>query len=387
MITTAQRRSRLLARQGFVRPLEVDDAARTLVGLHASDPVTPYVALWARVPGFERAQLAQALYDERRLLRVLGMRRTLFVVPHDQAAFMQAGCTRKMVGPQTRRLVKMLAEQELVDGDPAAFVARVGDEVVRRLEADGPATARELREQIPELKLQIRFGEGKAYGGTVGFSTRLLFLLATTGRIVRGRPLGSWLSSQYRWAALPDWIGGSLPVVEAEHARAELLRRWLACYGPGTFTDLHWWSGWGKRDTRKALAACGAVEVQLEQGPGWDLPDAPDAAPAHHVALTPSLDPTIMAYKDRGWLLGEHGPRVFDRNGNAGPLAWVDGRVVGGWAHHKGTGEVRLGLLEDVGAEAEAQLRDRAAALQVWLGDTRISPRFSAPLDKELAQA
>ena len=41
---------------------------------------------------------------------------------------------------------------------------------------------------------------------------------------------------------------------------------------------------------------------------------------------------------------------------------WWDGRVVGGWAQAPG-GEIRTGLLEDVGGDGEAAIDREAAAL------------------------
>jgi hypothetical protein len=92
-----------------------------------------------------------------------------------------------------------------------------------------------------------------------------------------------------------------------------------------------------------------------------------------------------MGWQDRRWYLGEHKAQVFDRNGNAGPTVWLDGRIVGGWAQ-RSTGEVVFRLLEDVGRDRTAEVAAAAAELQVRLGDIRVVPRFPAPLDKELAR-
>ena len=56
-------------------------AAESMVGLHASDPATVYLAARARVRDFAHADLEDALYERRSLVRMLGMRRTMFVVP------------------------------------------------------------------------------------------------------------------------------------------------------------------------------------------------------------------------------------------------------------------------------------------------------------------
>jgi Winged helix DNA-binding domain len=102
------------------------------------------------------------------------------------------------------------------------------------------------------------------------------------------------------------------------------------------------------------------------------------------VALLPSLDPATMGWQERGWYLGDHGGELFDRNGNAGPTVWVDGRIVGGWAHRR-TGEIVHRLLEDTGAEATAAVAEAAAELEAWLGPMRITPRFPTPLQKAMS--
>ena len=68
----------------------------------------------------------------------------------------------------------------------------------------------------------------------------------------------------------------------------------------------------------------------------------------------------------------------IDRNGNAGPTVWVDGRVVGAWRQDD-TGRVELVLLEDVGRRAHRELTARADQLTAWLDGVRVSPRFPSP--------
>jgi len=245
----------------------------------------------------------------------------------------------------------------------------------------GRATARELTVLVPELGTKIRFGEGKKWGGEVGVSTRVLFLLAAEQRIIRGRPVGSWVSTQYRWMARTDTPREHLP---PDAARAELARRWLATYGPGTLTDLKWWSGWGIGDTKKALAACNAIEVQMDDGAGFVLPDDGESVEVPPwAALLPALDPTAMGWKERDWYLGAHGTVLFDRNGNIGPTVWLDGRIVGGWTQTE-NGEIRMELLEDLGPPELEMIEEKAGALHHWLGEDRFVPRFRTPLEKRL---
>jgi hypothetical protein len=214
----------------------------------------------------------------------------------------------------------------------------------------------------------------------------MLFLLATEGRIIRARPKGSWLSSLYRWAPMDRWVPGGLPNPTTADAQAELARRWLGTFGPGTQRDLQWWAGWTVADTKRALAAAGAVEVELDEGTGFVLADdiEPTAPPKPWIALLPGLDATTMGWNNRSWYLGDHGPAIFDRNGNAGPTIWRDGRIVGGWAQAP-DGRVVYRLLEDVGSDVTRAVRTRAEAIGDWLGGTRVIPRFRTPLESELS--
>jgi hypothetical protein len=139
---------------------------------------------------------------------------------------------------------------------------------------------------------------------------------------------------------------------------------------------------------RTALSDIGAVEVDLHGSQGYVLPDDLDAEPdaPPWCALLPGLDVTTMGWFERDWYLGEHRGQVFDTNGNAGPTAWWNGRVVGGWYQDDGA-RVQLQFLEDPGRDGRRALTRRADELTSWLDGLRISPRFPSPLSKSGAQS
>ena len=92
-----------------------------------------------------------------------------------------------------------------------------------------------------------------------------------------------------------------------------------------------------------------------------------------------------MGWKERDWYLGDHGAALFDRNGNAGPTIWADGRVVGGWAQQT-EGTIASKLLERVDRATIARIEREKKRLAAWLGEVRIIPRFRTPLDQELTK-
>jgi len=388
-IDVRERRARLGLRHGLAAGVgSVDDAADGLVGFHSSDPASVFLSARTRVNGFAVEELEDALYERRSLVRLIGMRRTLFVVERGLAPVIDAACTQRIAAGERRRLVRLLEAQGVAPaGKAGRWLDRVASATLDALRTRGVATARELTRDVPEPGAKLSFGEGKAWAGTMGVSTRTLFLLAAEGSILRARPLGTWTSGQYRWAPIDRWLGEALATMDRQAACAELARRYLRAFGPVTMTDVRWWTGWTAKDATTTLAAVAAVEVELDDGTGFVLQDdlAPTDDPDRWVALLPGLDATVMGWKERGWFLGEHGHALFDRNGNAGPTVWADGRAIGGWSQ-TADGELIVDLLEPIDARTRERVDAERERLRSWLGDVRIRPRFEPPFSKRLRQ-
>jgi hypothetical protein len=374
-------RHRLAASSLAATPAEV---ASGMVALHGTDPATVFLSIYARTKSVEVDTIERALYDERSLIRLLGMRRTVFVVPLDVAPVVQAACARAISAAQRQIYTRFLQEAGIGDGD---WLRDVEEATARALVARGEATGAQLSSDEPRLRSQVVVAKGKPYESRQNVTTWVLQLLAGDGRIVRGRPIGSWLSTQYRWSPMESWLPGGMTSLSVEVARSELVRRWLAVFGPGTATDLRWWTGWTTAQVKQALNAVGAIEVDLEGERGFVLPDdlEPTTVPEPWVALLPALDPTPMGWSQRSWYVDPHGPALFDRSGNIAPTVWSNGKIIGGWAQ-RADGEVVYQPLEDIGAETAAAVEVEAARLAKWLGPTRLTPRtrIPTPLEREL---
>jgi hypothetical protein len=387
-VSREQRRARLARRHHLSEPASgALGAVDSLVAVHSSDPTTVFLSAWARVPGFQVADLEHLLYEERSIVRHWAMRRTLWVVPRARLPHVIASSTRPLGVKERRRTVRFIEEGGVAD-DGEAWLAAVLPMALNVIRANGEVLARQLSNEIPELAAKITFrNKAGEVVGTSGMSSRALVQLGLESRVVRARPAGTWVSGQYRWAELEAWLGSPLEDVQLEEACASLLADWLRAYGPATETDIRWWTGWPVTQIRSALTDIEAVAVDLgEDGTGFMLPDDLEdvASPEPWVALLPSLDTTTMGWKERDWYLGDHYPTLFDRNGNAGPTVWVDGLVVGGWAQRR-DGEVVYELFEDVSRDSRSMIEARRDQLQEWLGGVTITPRFRSPHDKKLA--
>jgi DNA glycosylase AlkZ-like len=382
-----ERRARLAQRHLLLPAARTDDVpgiADALVALHSSDPVTVFLSAMVRMRSPSVTAVEQALYEDRTLIRHHAMRRTLWVLGHETAGLAHHASTVDVARVQRRLALAMFAEGGIARAEE--WLASASAEILALLAAEGPLPAREIGLRLPALNVPLAVGSGSS-AGVIAAHSRVLLMLGFEGRVVRARPTGTWINGQYRWAATSTWWPDGFAAREPRDAAAELARRWLATFGPGTRADLAWWAGWTVAVTKRALADVGAVEVALDEGPGYVLPEdvdpAPEAPPS--AVLLPGLDPSTMGWKQRGFhLAAEDVALLFDRNGNGGPTAWVDGRIVGGW-HQRADGEIALHLTADVGAEAAAALDARAAELAALLGDVRFRVRFPAPLQAKLA--
>jgi len=390
-ISDEQRRARIGRRHAIAPGTQVGtlaDAARAMVALHGTDVASMYLQARARMLESSPESIGREMYETRSVLRVLAMRRTLFLVPVEEVATLHAAASLDIGRRERTRTLAMFAAGGIGPDTAALFdeLERVGLAAIRER---GEATTAELTTLDPRLGQRIALAQGRAYATSMSVSQKVFFHLALDGHIGRGRPRGSWTGSQVRWSPIEHWLREGIPSMPTELARARLVGQWLRVFGPGTRDDLRWWTGWTVAAIRLALDANAAVEVALDDGQiGYLLPDDLEPAPTPDpwIALLPALDATTMGWQGRAWYLGSHRPVVFDSNGNAGPTIWADGRIVGGWGQ-RASGGIATRLFEDVGTEAGAAVEAEAARIGLWVGAASIRSSFPTPIDIELRTA
>ena len=305
-------------------------------------PIRPrsYLAARARVRDFAHTDLETALY-ERRSVRAHARHAAHDVRrPGRPRRGHGRGLYESARARQRRRLIAMLEEQG-VARDGARWLRRVERDTMAALHERGEATAAELTESVPALGKKLSFGEGKTWGAQVGVSTRVLFLLGDRRRgssaAARADP-GSRASTGGRRPTRGS--GRRWQTVDHGAAAAELLRRWLRAFGPAyghghPLVD-RLDGAPGQRRARGPRRRRGRLDGGRHRLRAGRRRAAAARAPKPWVAFLPSLDPTVMGWKERDWYLGDHGAALFDRNGNAGPTIWADGRVIGGWVQTDG---------------------------------------------------
>jgi hypothetical protein len=328
------------------------DVVRALCGVHAQLASSAELALWARIEGLERAEVRQALEERRTLVKTWAMRGTLHLVtPEDLGVIVAVlGPTWDNPGGAWLRGHGVPEEhfEAIVRLVPRAVGARprTREELVGRLAAAGG----------PELRERLLSGWGA-----------LLKPSAHRGELCFGPNRGRNVTF-----VRPDRWLGELPRPSADDAARQIVRRFLATYGPATADDFGRWIGMRGAQPKRMLAALGAelVEVEVDgraaHALASDLDSLRSAGRPTGVRLLPAFDPFVVGTRPREHLVAQsHEVRIYRAQGWISPVVLVDGAAAGVWKHERG--RVELDLFGRVSKAARAAIDDETERLRTFL--------------------
>jgi winged helix DNA-binding protein len=308
VLTLRELNRALLARQLLLQRRRLSPTAviERLVGVQAQWPSAPYVGIWTRTTGFRREALERLLVKGD-VVKATVMRQTLHLVtPRDYAVIRAAMSETNF--PWETAIAKRLAPS------------------VRALAAAGPLTG----------------AEGVAYiereHGLKGIDARRAW------RAARARAHLLHHHETALWRARPEDRFVALAEPEPQdplEARAEMLRRYLAAFGPASRRDISAWSMMHVPEIKAALEVLEPL-VRFRDENGRELLDVPRAplpaadTPAP-VRFLPKWDNALLAWADRTRILPEEYRRVvIGQNGDVAQTFLVDGFVAGTWRAEKG---------------------------------------------------
>jgi hypothetical protein len=174
----------------------------------------------------------------------------------------------------------------------------------------------------------------------------------------------------------PDrWLKG-FERVDPDGAGREVVRRFLATYGPATADDFARWIGIRGTQPKRMLAALGdeTIEVDVEGRAATllasDLEMLTAAGPPDGVRLLPAFDPYVVGTRPRDHLVAQcHELKIYRAQGWISPVLLVDGRMAGVWKQERRPGRVVV-RIEPFGALpkwARAKAEAEAARLAGFL--------------------
>ncbi|WP_236796239.1 winged helix DNA-binding domain-containing protein [Amycolatopsis sp. GM8] len=301
-------RQLLLDRAG----IPVLDAVAHLCGLQAQEPQEPFAGLWSRLRAFDPAELS-GLLTGRRVVRTHLMRRTVHLLTAGDAlawrARHDAMLRRRVLGNYRREL-------DGIDLDELAAAGRA------MLADDEPRSMMELGRALAE---RWPAPGPRALGEA---------LIAALVPVAQLPPRGLWRTKAgVRNVLLSSWLGREIESIVdgSDSVGQELVRRYLAAFGPAATADLRAWCGLAGLPVAVKSIRGELVAFRDERGrelidlPGAPRPDLETPAP---VRFLPAFDNAILGYHDRRRIIDD-AHRGLSVAGERVTL--VDGRVAATW--------------------------------------------------------
>lgn len=301
----------LLMRQALLERETIPVWAMTekLVGVQAQVTNPPYIGLWTRLRGFQRADLT-TLLTERRLVRAALMRSTLHLFTiQDFLRF------RTTIQPGLIKALGAFFGAAMRELDPAPII-----DAVRPFLLEKPRTAGEIKKL-----LSPRFPDREPEA--------LMYLVRSYLPLVQMPPGGAWsVGGSPAYALLEEWDG--VPLDPASNTQA-LIRRYLAAFGPASIADFQAWAGLVRM--KEAFEGMRGELRTYRDSAGVELFDLPDATLAEEdlaapVRFMPEYDNLILSHSDRTRVIGDdHRAYVYLSAGRVRSTVLVDGFVAGAW--------------------------------------------------------
>lgn len=305
----------VLDRQLLLRraDLPVVAAVEQVLGLNAQDPNPPYLALWSRLDRVTIKELTAAIED-RSLVRSTMMRATQHLVSVPDFRLI-----RPILAPLLRRVQRNVFGRRTTGIDLGALTADAkdllaGDRVLTR----------------PELGRLLARGRPGADPTALGWTAQYLL------PVLHPAPSGTWNTRGATPFAIADWTG-IRPLATAEEQR-QLVRRYLAAFGPATAADARVWSGVsGLREVFEQLRPELRTYADESGRELFDLPDlpTPTAEPPAPVRFLPAFDATLLAYSDRTRMMPDEVRRQVCVGDAVAATVLVDGTVAASWTQSR----------------------------------------------------
>jgi hypothetical protein len=299
--------SQLLHRPRSVR--HPADVARLAGPVQAQEPRAARLAFRARARGLSAADVDRARTEERSLLRAWMMRKTVHLIPSEDAGWILPLFAETIVRWSRKRLADFGLDRRGQD--------RALKLLHEAVDADGPLTRPELGERLE----RAGFETGQE------FKVHLWLLATLDGNLCLGPDRGG----QTCLVRTEDWLG-ALERRPRDESLAELARRYLRAYAPAAERDLARWAGLPLRDVRIGLERIAAELEQLDHGL-LALGRRPRAAPSPVIRLLGAYDNYNLGYQSREFAVGSGDlKRIVPGGGIVRPTITVDGRFAGTWS-------------------------------------------------------
>ncbi|MFN8002580.1 MAG: winged helix DNA-binding domain-containing protein [Acidobacteriota bacterium] len=330
-------RQMLLARE----TISVSAAVERLAGLQAQLASAPYVGLWTRLQNFKREDLA-SLIDARKIVKATFNRATLHLVTaEDYLRF------RTTLQPLLAGAASSIAK------DRGEFDLDKVLKAARAYLAEKPRTFADLSDMLAELLPDVDVG---AMRYSVRTHIPLVQVPIATGWSYPSKP---------EFTLAESWLGRK---ISPKEFLPELVKRYLAAFGPASVTDAQTWLGLKLKDTFEALRP--ELQTYRDENrrelfdlPGIELPAEDVPAP---LRFLPEFDNLLLSHSNRTRVVAEENrPQVYLPALRVAATILVDGFVRGAWKVEKAKSAATLVItpFEKLAKKDRTALMEEAALL------------------------
>jgi hypothetical protein len=339
ILTLGELNRATLARQFLLERKRLAPTAviERLVGMQAQWPPAPYVGIWTRTTSFRREALEREL-ARGAVVKATVIRQTLHLVTTRDYALFRAAMSETNF-PWESSQAKLLAPS------------------VRALADGGPVTT---EEGVAHLEREHGLSGATARRAWRAARIRAHLLHHHETALWHARPAGRFVAFDE-----PE-------LHDPTEARAEILRRYLAAFGPASRRDMGAWTMMHVPELSRALERLEPLRRfrdehgrELLDVPHGLLPDPETPAP---VRFLPKWDNVLLAFTDRTRVLPEqYRKTVIRMNGDVAQTYLVDGFVAGAWRVEDG--RVAVEPFAPLSRSARRDVDEEAGRLEAFLAD------------------
>jgi uncharacterized protein YcaQ len=325
---------------------------RNMCGVQAQIMSAARLQLWTRNHAITRAEIDDALWTTRTLVKTSLMRQTLHLVPTDEFALYISALRPSRFAQAMRVMDRCGITRE----ESAALIPLIM-ETLSAGPLSRPAIAAAIR---PKASKQVRFWMENSWS--------LVRLPVAEGLICYGRGEGNAIV----FIRTDHWLPKlKLKLMSATEAQCALLRKYLRAYGPATLHDFAHWAGLPIQEVKPLRALLESELVEIPIGKKTSLLLREDLAVLNSksaaktsIRLLPNFDAYLLAHREKDHLLSaQHYKRVYRNQAWISPVVLINGAIAGVWSH-KLHGKhlhvqiepfAKLNKIERTGIEREAE--------------------------------
>jgi len=309
----------ILQKQHLTPNSKIDDIiqiSKDLCGLQATGTFEPYVYLFCRCNNFQKEDLEKLWYEIKNLIKIRGMRNTLFIIPKQDTP---------IIHNATTFLKESRFEGFFTHSDFTRMEYNELETEILHVLKEEPLIATDIKKRInTDRNISI-----------------ILSLMCDKLLLVRYKPPNGWKDRRITYSLMKNMFPDlNFEVMEERVSNEMLVLRYIKGYGPVTEQDISWWTGIPITKIRNVLES---IQTQVEplnfhEDVYYTCKSDIKTLKKSNISKDPiinllaSLDPYLMGYKNRKRFINDDIYNlVFDRSGNATSTILLNGTVIGIW--------------------------------------------------------